>query len=108
MQKGADRRKELNTHQAADSSGRMQKTVRRSASTASPETGKPRRTLVDATLALNEGGKRFRTRLVLRCIPQRARPLGACSLVNFCWIGGAADNCGKRLVVIGRPDILQP
>src|SRR5438093_12823354 len=108
MQEGADRRKELNTHQAADSSGRMQKTVRRSASTASPETGKPRGTFVDATLPPDERGKRFTMRFVFGTVTEHARPLGPRSLVNFCWIGGAADNCGKRLIVVGRPDMLQP
>src|SRR5437764_14439312 len=98
MQKGADRRKELNTHQAADSSGRMQKTVRRSASTASSETSKPRRALVDPAFAANERGKRFTMRFVFGGVPQHARPLGACSLVNSSWIGGPADNCGKWFV----------
>jgi hypothetical protein len=68
--------------------------------------GKSRRTFVDATLALNEGGKRFRTRLVLRCIPQHARPFRA--FVHFCEIGCATDNHGKWLIVIGWPDIPYP
>ena len=72
MQKGADRRKELNTHQAADSSGRMQKTVRRLASTASPETGKPRGTFVDATLPPDERGKRFTMRFVFGTVTEHA------------------------------------
>jgi hypothetical protein len=42
--------------------------------------GKSRRTFVDPTFALNEGGKRFRTRLVLRRITHHARPLRSCSL----------------------------
>jgi hypothetical protein len=91
MQKGADRRKELNTHQATGSVGRI--------SIASPETsGKSVSTPVDPALALNERGKRLSNRLVLRRIPQHARPLRSCSLVDFLTISGAQDHSGKRFV----------
>jgi len=58
-------------------------------------TAKSRSTFVDATLPPDERGKRLRTRLVLRYIPQHARPLRSCSLVDFLTISGAQDDRGE-------------
>jgi hypothetical protein len=46
---------------------------------------KSRRTVVDATLPLNERGKRLSNRLVLRRIPQHARPLGSRAAQHRSW-----------------------
>jgi hypothetical protein len=52
--------------------------------TASPKTTrKSLSTFVDAALPLDERGKRFGARLVLRCITEHARPLGSRPLVDF-------------------------
>jgi hypothetical protein len=57
---------------------KRQEPYRASATTGSPKTKcKSRSTFIDPALVLNEGGKRFGTRLVLRCVPQHARPLGS-------------------------------
>jgi hypothetical protein len=70
---------------------------------ASPEaSGKPLSAFVDPALSLNEDGKRFDVGLVLHRVSQYARPLGSRSLVDLCQIGRAANDRGKRLVVIGR------
>ena len=72
---------------------------RRRAATASPQTrAKSLRTLVDATLAPDERGQRLSVRLVLRRVPQHARPLGSCSLIDLCGSAVSENDGGKRLV----------
>jgi hypothetical protein len=74
-------------------------TVQRSVSTTSPQaTGKSRSTFVDATLALNERGKRFGICLELRGVPHHARPFRSRPLVHFLTISGAQDDRGKWFV----------
>jgi hypothetical protein len=70
--------------------------------------GKSLRTLVDATLPLNELSKRFRSRFVLCRIPEHARPLGPRSLVYFLMISGAQDDRGERLVSSWQIHTLKP
>ena len=68
--------------------------------TAPPKTsGKSVSAFVDAALAPDERGKRIRTRLVLRCVPQRARPFRPRSPVHFLRIRCAKDDGRERLVV---------
>ena len=74
-------------------------TVQRSVWTVSTEaTRKSRRTCVDATLPLNERGKRFGICLVLSCVPHHARPLRSCPLFYFLTISGSENDCGEWLV----------
>src|SRR5258705_7613827 len=59
-------------------------TVQRSVWTVPIETSsKPRGTFVDAALPPDETGQRFGVRLVLRGVPQHARPFAFGSLVDF-------------------------
>jgi hypothetical protein len=96
-------------HLSRQRQNKRQEPYRASATTASPDaTGKSRSTFVDAALALNEGGKRFGTRLVLHRISQHARPLRSCSLVDLLTISGAQNDRGKRFVDSWQVQMLQP
>jgi hypothetical protein len=99
-QRAPTSRKELNTHQSGRfSSLHAKRQFHASVWTASPETSsKSRSTFVDATLPLNERGKRFAVRFVFRGVPQHTRPLGSSSLVYFLTISGAQDDRGKWFV----------
>src|ERR1700730_9081883 len=47
-------------------------------------------------------------RLVLQSVPQRAGPFGSRALIDFSGIRSALDDGGKRLDVVGYPDVPQP
>jgi hypothetical protein len=66
---------------------------------ASPEaSGKPLSAFVDPTLPPDECGKRLGVCLILRGVPQHARPLGSRSFVDLVTISGAQDHSGKWFV----------
>ena len=63
----------------------------------SPEaTTKPRRTFIDAALALDEITQGFIQILEFRGEPQNARPFAPHPIIDLFWIGRAKDHGGKR------------
>src|SRR5271166_4264 len=69
-------------------------------STAPKATGKPRRTAVDASFALDELIEWLGGGFVLQRIPQNAGPFRPRSFVDLGSVGGAEDQGGERLVVV--------
>jgi hypothetical protein len=68
----------------------------------------PRCAFVDPTPALHEFIQWFGWNLVCQRVPESTRPFRSGALIHFCGVRSAADNCSKRLVVIGWLDIPQP
>jgi hypothetical protein len=76
--------------------------------TASPETTrKSPSTFVDAAFPLNKRGKRFGARLVLRSVPQQARPLGSGPFVDLLSISGRENDGGEWFVGSWQVQMLQ-
>jgi hypothetical protein len=76
-------------------------------STAAKALSEPGGTFVDAALSFYESFEGFGMELVFLRVPQHARPLRPRPFVDLGRIGRAADNCGKRVLMVKAVQVLK-